>query len=231
MIVLKRTGEKPEAVWVTYGEGVGLGDGEAVDFELPVSKEQAVGLQILVNGVVIGEDRKKVLEEDPETGKVEKSEEDGWTVREREDGKVWVTFQKPPRLGARITCSVIGRGEDGKALAFKIYPTVRMFQDQFSKRHAEVTKGLKDIGARKKKFSDLNDDLLVKFFDDIFQTLLVDWRGVLDEDGKPLPCEADTKKLFLQVQDNAATFGFWISARSNDVRAYLMNRTEDDLKN
>lgn len=231
MIVLKRTAEKPEAVWVTYGEGVGVGDGETREFKLPVTKDQAVGLQILVNGIVISEDRKKILEEDPETGRAEKTEEDGWAVREREGGEVWVTFQKPPRLGARITCSVIGRGEDGKALAFRIYPTVRVFQDQFAKRHTEVTKGLREVGAKRKKFQDLDDNLLLKFFDDIFQTLLVDWRGVLDEDGKALVCDGETKKLFLSFQDNAATFGFWISSRSNDVRSYLMNRTEGDLKN
>lgn len=236
MIVLKKTTAPPEAVWVTYGEGVGKGDGKTREFELPITPLEAHSLQIIVGGQAMREDGRRIIEEDRESGRIVRDEEDGWKIENREEGdppkaRLFVVFDKPPKFGVPITCSVIGRETKDSILAFKILPTTRSVQEVFGKKHPQATKDLRLVSLRKKKLADLEDKPLQAFFDDVFDTLVTDWRGVVEEDGSPVPCNAETKKAFLSQQDLSALFGLWVSGRSGDVKTFLETKIERDLVN
>lgn len=233
MIVLKKNAKQPDPVWVTYGESIGQGDGKTRKFPLPddVTSEYANGLQILVNGNVRSEDFERAVEFDDD-GNVTKRVPSGWEVLAEavgEETKLFVEFDEAPRYGDALTVSVIGRKVEN-CLGFNLVPMVRSVQDDFTKRHAEISKQLGEVGAGRKKLADLDDAKLKKFFDDVFVTLVRDWTGVQDENGGAMPCDDVNKLLFISQMDTA-TFGFWTSNRSSDVRRFLFAKVEANSKN
>jgi|GEM_PF-1729617 len=62
----------------------------------------------------------------------------------------------------------------------------------------------------------------------IYDHLIEDWEGIVDSEGKPLPCTAETKVL---VTDAISSFANWVVAQSNDLEQQEAERLEAQEKN
>jgi hypothetical protein len=62
-----------------------------------------------------------------------------------------------------------------------------------------------------------------------FMGLVVDWMGIVSADGKPVPCDDDSKKAFLNSK-NAQFFGVFCRQRSLALQKEAIHSHETDSK-
>jgi hypothetical protein len=64
-----------------------------------------------------------------------------------------------------------------------------------------------------------------------FTTLVTDWRGMTDSDtNEPMPCNDETKRLFLDLFDGGL-FGAFVMHASAELRNLIFSEREEIAKN
>ena len=65
----------------------------------------------------------------------------------------------------------------------------------------------------------------VKLTQELFTRCVVDWKGLEDEEGKPLPCNEETKKVVAELN---SSFASEVIKRATQIEQYL---NSEELKN
>jgi hypothetical protein len=194
------------ARWVAI-HTLGTGDGVRTDFDLPASEKP---LLVLAGFYRINDERKEKDDDGRSTKVTMKA-----TVT---PGKV--SFENPVSPGTIVTALELdAEGET----ALKMLPA-----------SIGITEALQ------KAVDDRRKDLKLKSVDDLpwlelyrlnFIKLVVDWAGMVDSDtNEPMPCNDETKKLFLDLYDGGI-FGAFVMHASGELRSLIFTERETLTKN
>jgi hypothetical protein len=206
--------KKPEGEWASYNEFCGIGDGVTKEFKTPIPPKEARSVIVLRGFNIVPTDNRIVTMNDKD-GTILKDEADGYKLEAREDD-LWVVFDRAPAFETRVWVSGLGRkvGE-----AFFVLPMNTILQKKIQEKQPAALKG-KDRD--KATVLDLQDAGRVSF-----EAIVTDWTGVNDQDGQPVPCNAEMRKKMLDDQD-AFFLGFFASNRSSALRAERMQAHAKD---
>jgi hypothetical protein len=206
--------KKPQGEWASFNEGCGTGDGTTLEFKVPFPPADARSLLVLRDFAMVLPDN-RLVEKNELDGTILKDEPDGYRLEER-NGELLIVFDRPPAFDVRVSVSSLGRQVGD---AFKILPMSTVLQKKIQEKQPASLRG-RDRNAV--SVLDLQEAGRVSFME-----LVVDWTGITDGADKPLPCDTENKKLFLDQKD-AMFFGLFVSNRSAAIRAERINEFAKD---
>ena len=194
---------RPDGEWTSWNENCGTGDGTKTVFPLPFPAKEARGLLVTRDFGTVEPDGVLVTFGKDEEGKtVSTKEPDGWRL----DEAAAIVFDKPPRYGAKIAVSCLGRPVGD---AFKVYAMDPNLQRRFDEKTPKEIKLRKPNEAA--SLPAVREMTWMAFIE-----LVQDWKGITDGDGNPLPCDATTKKLFMEKTD--ISFGLFVMERARAIQ-------------
>lgn len=209
--------KKPEGEWCSFNESCGKGDGVTKDFKLPYGPDETRGTIVLRNFDIAAPDGRLLTMNDKD-GTILRDEPDGYHFEVRNEKELWVVFDRAPVDGTRISVSCLGRQVGD---AFKILPMSTLLNKRIQDKQPAIFRGAAKDRANVTT-NDLHEAGRVSF-----QELVVDWAGVNDPGGAPIPCTTENKKKLLDDMD-AMFLGVFVSNRSSALRAERISSIERD---
>ncbi len=214
--------KKVEGVWTSFNEYCGTGDGTTKEFRTPLTASEARSVLVIRSArafeMLDPANRLVLLNE--KDGTVLRDDADGYKLETRgEDPYLWVVFDQAPGFKVRVSVSCLGRQVGD---CFKILPMSTSLKKRIYDKQPEIFR------KRDNKVIPSDNDL-AELGRVTFQELVTDWGGIEGENG-PLPCDTESKKLFLDLKDSTF-FGLFITNRSAELRAEGMNSFATDSKN
>jgi hypothetical protein len=210
--------KKPEGEWASFNEFCGTGDGETKDFKTPILASEARSVLVIRSTKrfeMLAPDNRLVVTNEKD-GTILKDEPDGYKLETRDENDLWVVLDRPLPFGTRLSVSGLGRQVGD---AFKVLPMSPAVRKRiYEKQPASL---------RKRDSKDVSEMDVVEASRISFQELVVDWNGITDGEDKPLPCDTETKKAFLDLKD-ATFFGLFVTNRAAAIRAEGMNSFNGD---
>lgn len=209
-------GKRPEGEWASFNELCGIGDGQKATFAVPVPASEARSLLFMRDYSTIEPDGElRRLDAD---GKTEDVKPDGYKLSAEGDA-LSITFERPPKLGARISCSGLGRKVGD---AFKILSMTTSLAKKLDEKLPPEMK--------KRKRDDIpNLPAIQETCKATFMELVEDWTGIMDGDGNPIPCDPANKKLLLEKTD-AITLGLFVAERARAIQRERMSGFETAVR-
>lgn len=209
---------KPEAVWVSFDEYCGRGDGKNREFRTPIPPAEARELLVMRGFEIMAPDGRLIMRND-QGGGILKDEADGYTLDTRPEDELWIVLDRPPAFGERVNVSGLGRQVGD---AFKILPMSDALQKKLSEAMPESIRN-------PKKRVDASDADQSEAGRINFMGLVVDWAGIVGADGQPVPCDDESKKAFLNAK-NAQFFGLFCRHRSLALQREGIHTHEADSR-
>jgi hypothetical protein len=209
---------KPEAVWVSFDEFCGRGDGKTREFKTPIPPAEAREVLVMSDFQVLAPDGRYIMRNDKD-GTILKDEPDGYKLEVRPGDELWIVFDRPRAFDARVNVSGLGR-EVGDA--FKILPMTDTLQRTLGEAMPENIR-------RPKKREDATDADQMEAGRINFMGLVMDWRGIVSSDGTPVPCDEASKKAFLNTK-NAQFFGLFCRQRALALQEEAIHSHEADSR-
>ncbi len=211
----------PPSEWTSFNELCGTGDGETREFKLPFPASGARGLQILRGLVQLAPGATREI--GPEDSRT--IEADGYRLEERPSengGALWAILDRAPDTGVEISCCAFGRQVGD---SFKVLALTSALQKKIEDR---MPSGMKK---RDKNSPAASGEENREFNRAIFNEIVADWSGVTDaETGSPLPCTADTKRVFVIDSTDGAYFVGWVLDRSRELARLLISDRNLDVQ-
>ena len=210
--------KKNEGEWCSFNEFCGRGDGKLREFKTPIPPAEAREILVMRDFEMLLPDGRLIIYND-KNGGILKDEADGYTLDVRPEGELWIVFDKPPAFGQRVNVSGLGRKVGD---AFKILPMTTVVSKKLSEKKPE---SLRKVSKRADILdTDLEDAGRLNFME-----LVVDWVGVCDGAGAPVPCNEETKKGFIN-ETEGLFFGMFVTNRAKALRAERISRHEGDSR-
>jgi hypothetical protein len=216
--------KKPEGVWASFNEFCGTGDGVTKEFKIPIPASEARSVLVLRDfemvapaGRLIAKNEKDgtILSDEPNGYKLErrggglKVPTDDDLTPDQSGDELWIVFDQAPFFEVHVSVSGLGRKVGD---AFCILPMSTLLQKKIQEKQPKIFRGPAKERDNVTQL-DLQEAGRVSF-----QELVVGWTGITGGDDAPLPCNAETKGLFLDRKD-AMFFGLFVSNRSSAIRA------------
>jgi hypothetical protein len=188
--------KKPAGVWASFNEPlIGAVDGVNKEFETPFPAREARSLHVMREYVIIAPDAvNRVLDVD---GHVLHDDPDGYRATSADpDQPVKITTDRPPRLGQRMSCSVLGRKPPQEnatttGKAFKVLPLT----DNVA---ASLDKELPESLRKRSRREETTLGGLQKLYCETFMQVVVDFHGFTGDDDQPLACTDPAKRAILR---------------------------------
>ena len=191
---------KAEGEWASFNEPCGKGDGVKVAFETPFPAKELRGLHVMRDHLIVGpEGLRRVQDLD---GNLLRDDPDGYKVStSAPDAPAVITFDRPPMIGVRVSCSVLGRKPE-KGEAFKVLPmTDNVAQYLDEKIPPEMRKRKREENAKL--------PAVQTFYREAYAKLVVDAYGFVDDAGTALDFQlADVKKAIINQLGALLVGGF-----------------------
>lgn len=130
------------------------------------------------------------------------------------DGRL--KFTEPPQQGVALRAVVLGeRDAPDAAFGFQIYPVtlaVSQLVDRATQKRKEVLRKKGDLDG-------------VETYVVVFDTLVVDWFGFIDDEtGQPMECDAEAREALIR-QNDPGLLGTIVAVAANDLaRGIAMER-------
>jgi hypothetical protein len=216
---------KLETEWTSVNEDlVGVVDGKNREFLVPEDKPRE--LLILRDLIIVAPDS-RIRERNTE-GTLIVDEPDGYSLTEREEGGVLVTFERAPRIGTVVGFCALGRRLE-TSVSFAVKPLTQVVQKHLEERGKPFQKRIKN---RKAREEDTTLTEAVEPSREAFLELVQDWTGVSDG-GKPVDCTDDTKGAFLDQLTPLDSLAFCniVVERAVALQRERLRTREADVKN
>lgn len=118
-----------------------------------------------------------------------------------------------------------------ESISFYIYPLTRQLLEDVRKDNTRIDHEVVVVDGRRKieKIEEVDED---KINDDLLDRILVDWKGILDEDGNEIKCTKQNKLMILQGYPLLA--GAWLECSRQIISRYdefIQKDKEKTLKN
>ncbi len=201
---------KPEGEWASFNEicTPPQGDGSNKEFRSPIPASEARSVLVMRGFFMMAPDNRLTVT-NQKTGSIERDDPDGYKLETRGEDELWIVFDRAPAFEELVSVSGLGRKVGD---AFKILPASTFMQQKIREKQPAIFRGpVKD--RENVTQQDLQEGARTNF-----EFFVVDWVGVVDDQGAPLPCTPETKKAFLDQKD-AQFFGLFVSNRAGAIRA------------
>lgn len=214
--------KKAEGTWTSFNEPCGFGDGVTKEFKTPILATEGRSVLVIrsARAFEMLDPANRLVFMNEKTGEILRDDPDGYKLETRGgEPYLWIVFDRAPGFKVRVSVSCLGRqvGDCFKVLPMSTSLKKRIYEKQpeiFRKRDSKVIP---------------SDNDLAELGRVTFQALVTDWGGIEGENG-PLPCDTESKELFLNQKDSTF-FGLFVSNRSAELRAEGMNSFATDSKN
>lgn len=199
---------KPEAVWCSFNESCGVGDGKTKEFKTPLPVD-ARSVVVMRDFAMVSPDN-RLIEKNDMDGSILKEEDDGYKLETRNENELWVAFDRAPAFQSKISVGALGRKVGD---SFAIFPMTTKLQKKIEEEQPE---SMRKRDPKKVSLLDLQE-----YGKLTFNLLVADWSGVDAEFNDA------NKKLFLE-QYNPMVMGGFAMERSYALRDERMNSFAKD---